>query len=427
MANNFASNITPNQLIRIFLEKFNNARVLTKNVNTQLLDGVFNPTTGTNVRFKRPTDYTTKRTSDGDVSAGPPADIITGSATGTVQDYFTVDMEYSEFDESLNMDQIEQLLETAATRIVTDFELDFGQFMLKNTGLLSGTVGTAADTWADVAGAGAIMQASGIPMDERWAYAVNPFTQVALADTNVSLGAGGAVGSDIRDSLANATIREQFAGMRVMTATTLGTYITGTGADRAGTIASDPDVTYLAAKDTMTQTIAVTAFQANLVVKAGETLTISGRNRLNLSTRQPVINAAGGSVLFSGTVNEDVTLGASGEGDIVITGPAIFEATGAYNTVDSAPVTGDVVTLGGLGATQIQPNLFWHPQAFSVGSIPIKRLSAQDTFAETEDGLQIRMTRGSSILENKQIVRYDFHPAYAALNPFFAGQGFGAP
>ena len=426
MANNLESNFT-RQLARTFLEKFETKRVLSKNVDTQLLKGKFNPASGDNVDFKRPTDYLSVRTASGDVSGETKSDIITGKATGTVQDYFTSFVDYDEADEAIKMDQLDQLLAPMATRIVTDLELDYASFMMKNTALLAGTVGTAADTWDDIAAAGSIMEASGVPMDSQWNYAVNPFTQRKLASTNRSLGAGGAAGSPIKTSLDKAIIDENFAGMRVMTATTLASYTTGTGADRAGTVVGTPVATYVNAKDTMTQVVGVTAFQANLVVKAGETVTVTGRNRLNLSTRQPIIDETGATVLFSGTVTADVTLDGSGAGNLTITGPAIFEANGQYNTVSSAIAASDVITLGGAALTLIQPNLFWHKQAFSIGSVPLKKLHSTDTLATTEDGLQFRVSKGVGFLENNNKCRIDFRPAYGVMNPFFAGQGFGAP
>ena len=426
MANDLDSNFT-RKLARVFLEKFDSERVLSKNVDTQLLAGKFNPSTGDTVDFKRPTDYVSVRTSNGDVSGETKSDIITGKASGVVQDYFTAFVDYDEADEAIKMDQLDQLLAPMATRIKTDFELDFASFMMKNTALLAGTVGTAADTWDDIAEAGAIMQATGVPMDDQWMYAVNPFTQRKLASTNVSLGAGGSAGGRIMSSLDKAIINDSFAGMRVMTATTLASYTTGTGADRAGTVVGTPTATYVGAKDTMTQVIGVTAFQANLVVAAGETVTVTGRNRLNLSTRQPILDETGAVIVFSGTVTESVTLDGSGAGNLTITGPAIFEAAGQYNTVDSAIAASDVITLGGAADTIIQPNLFWHKQAFSVGSVPIKKLHSTDTLATTEDGLQFRVSKGVGFLENEQKVRIDFRPAYGVMNPFFAGKGFGAP
>lgn len=426
MSNSFASNIT-RKLARVILKSFESERVLSKNVNTQLLDGKFDPSSGDTVDFKRPTDYVTKRTSDGDVSGTTATDIITGKASGTVQDYFTEEVSIYEAEQAIELDQQKELVEMPMVRrLVTDLELDFAAFMAKNTGLLAGTFGTAATTWDHVAEAGAVMQASGVPMDSDWIYTVNPFTQRNLASNQRSLGAGGSAGSMISEAQKKATITESFAGMRVMTATTLSNYTTHSVADRAGTLASAPTVTYLGAKDTMTQTLAVTGFGANLQIRAGETIQIAGRYRLNLNTREAILDENGNQIVFTGTVTTAVTLDGSGAGNIVVTGPAIYESGGAYNTVDSAPTTGDVVTLLGNASTIYQPNLFWHKQAFSIGSVPIKKLYSTDTIATTGDGLQIRVSYGASIRENKQLIRVDLRPAYACLNPFFAGKGFGS-
>lgn len=422
MANNLESNVT-RQLARVFTKKFDSMRVLSKNVDTQLLTGRFNPSSGTTVDFKRPTDYVSKRTSDGDISGGTRSDIITGKATGTVQDMFTVDVEFTRVEEALHLDQLDQLIGPMATRIKTDLEVDFASYMMKNGNLLAGAPGTAVTTWAHIAEAGAVMESTGVPMDDQWCYTVNPFTQTTLAGVDRAL--GNVPQGTFSDAHRKAIITEDFAGMRVLKATTLDSYTIAAGADRAGTLTAAPTPTYVGAKDTMTQTLAVTAFQANLVVKAGETIQVAGSNRLNLSTRQPIVDGAGANILFTGTVMADVTLGASGEGNIVIAGAGIYEATGAFNTIDAALANGAVVTLLGTAADIIQPNLFWHKQAFSIGSVPIPKLFATDTLATTEDGLQFRVSKYSDGDANKQIVRFDFHPAYATLNPFFAGQGHG--
>lgn len=424
MANNFDSNIEK-KVAKSFTKAFNTERVLSKNVNTQLLSGQFSPSTGQDVYFKRPTDYKSVRTASGDVSGETKSDIVTGQAKGTVQDYFTAFVDYDEADEAIKMDQLDELLAPMATRIVTDLELDFGQFMLKNSGLTSGTVGTAISTWDHVAEANALAQSIGIPRDGMLCMAVNPYTQIELAGNQRSL--GGETGAMTANE--KAVINSNFAGMKVMSATTLASYTTGTGADRAGTLSANPTVTYVAAKDTMTQSLAVTAFQANLVVAAGETVTITAAsgalNMLNLSTRSQIVDQNGAAVLWSGTVTETVTLDGSGAGTLVVTGPAIYEANGQYNTVSQAAVSGDVITLGGAADTLIQPNLFWHKEAFAIGSVPIKKLHSTDTVATTNDGLQFRVSKGVGFLENEQKMRIDFRPAYSVLNPFFAGKAFG--
>jgi hypothetical protein len=425
MANSFDSNIT-RKLARVFLEKFESARVLSKNVNTQLLSGKFNPSSGAYVDFKRPVDYTTTRTSAGDISGSSPDDITTGKATGTVQNYFTTWVDFTEADEAIKMDQIDQLLAPMATRIVTDLELDFASYMMKNSGLYAGTIGTGADAWSDVAEASAVMKSHGVPQDDMWCYAVNPYTEVALAAAQRSLGAGGSAGDLVSEAHRKAILSDDFAGMRVMSATTLPSYTTHSGADRVGAIDTGGiDVTYATAKDTMTQTISVTGFQANLQVRAGDILQIAGRYHLNKNTREVILDEAGNKKLFTGVVTTAVTLDGSGEGDITIAGPAIYESGGAYNTVDSAPVATDVVTLLGAASTTYQPNLFWHKQAFSMGFVPMKKLYSTDTLATTEDGVQMRVSKYADGDKNIQTVRFDIRPAYATLNPFFAGHGYG--
>ncbi len=425
MANNFDSNFT-RKLARVFLDKFETNRVLSKNVDTQLLKGQFDPASGANVDFKRPNDYISQRTSDGDISGTTASSIITGKATGTVQNYFTVEVDYQEADEAIKMDQLDQLLAPMATRIVTDLELDFASFMMKNSALLAGTYGTAVTTWGDVAAAGSVLESHGVPQDMPWYYGVNPYTKTSLASDQRSLGAGGSAGGLITTAHEKSVISSNFAGFdAVMTSTALDSYTSATTGDLVGAMNGAPDVTYVTAKDTMTQTLAVTGFGTFTgTIPAGTVVQITGVNRLNLSTRQPIINAAGANVTWTATVQTDASL-TSGAGNLVVTGPGIFESAGQYNTTDVAIGAANVVTILGADTTLYQPNMFWHKQAFSIGSVPIKKLYSTDTLATTEDGLQLRVSKGVSFRENKQIVRFDFRPAYAALNPFLAGQGWG--
>lgn len=421
MANNLESNFT-RRLAQGFMKGAEANRILSKNVNTQLLAGKFSPSSGENVDFKRPNDYVTSRTSDGDVSGETKSDIITGKATGTVQDYFTSFVDYTEADEAIKMDEIDQLLAPMARRVVTDMEVDFAAFMMKNSGLIAGSAGNAVSTWAEVARAGSVMAANGVPSDSPWVYAVNPYTQAALADVQRSLGA---VDPLVSEAHRMAIISNNFAGMKVMAATTLASFTTGTGADRAGAINGSPVVTYVGAKDTMTQSIPVDGFQANLAIAAGESVTVTGKYRLNLATRQVVIDETGSQVEWSGTVTTAVTLNGSGAGTLTVTGPAIFESGGAYNTTNAAIADNDVITLGGSADTLYQPNLFWQKDAFSIGFVPMKKLHSTDTIATTEDGLQIRVSKGVGFLENTQKVRIDLRPAYGVMNPLYAGQGYG--
>ena len=421
MANNLSSNVT-RKVARVFLDAFENSRVITKTVDTQLLADKFNPSSGSTVDFKRPHDYKTIRTSGGDISASTKSEIIAGKATGTVQNYFTAATEWGNVEEALQLDQLEDILAPMARRIVTDLELDFASFMLKNSSLRYGTHGTAVDAWSDVAGAGATLDAIGVdPSTDRY-YLMNPFTTAALASAQSGLNS---VDSLIRTAWENAQISTNFGGLRALSATTMASFTSSSGADRAGTLSSAPDATYVTAKDTMTQSLAVTAFQANMVVKAGELVTIANVNRLNCSTRQAMVSATGANVAWTGVVTADVTLGASGEGTLVVAGPAIYEATGQYNTVTAAPANGAVITIVSATATLYQPNLFYAKQAFGMGTVKLPKLYSTDTVATTSDGMSIRISKYSSGDTNKQQIRFDLLPAYACFNPLMSGQGFG--
>jgi len=421
MANNLNSNIT-RPLARVFLDAFESNRVVTKTVNTQLLSGRFNPSTGSNVDFKRPHDYNSIRTSGGDISASTKSDIIAGKATGTVQDYFTVATEFSNVQEALELDQLDEIIAPMARRIVTDLETDLATYMRNNSSLKYGTHGTAVDAWGDVAGAGALMDSVGVPMSDDKFYLMNPFTTTALASAQNGLNAADGL---VRTAWEKAQISSNFGGMMALTSNSLSSFTSGAGADRTGALASNPDVSYVGAKDTMQQTLAVSGFEADMVVKAGDMVTIDGIYRLNVATRQPMIDAAGNNVLWTGVVVADVTLSGTGTGNIVVAGPAIYEANGQYNTVSSAPVATNVVNILSAASTLYQPNLFYTKQAFGLGTVKLPKLYATDTIATTSDGMSIRVTKYADGDANTQKVRFDLLPAYATFNPLFAGQGFG--
>ena len=93
MANSTTSNWS-RKLMEVFLEKFEASRVLTKTVNTQLFQGKFTPSSGSNVDIKRPHDYNVLSTAGGDISSSTKSDIISGKATATVQNYMTVATEW---------------------------------------------------------------------------------------------------------------------------------------------------------------------------------------------------------------------------------------------------------------------------------------------------------------------------------------------
>lgn len=425
MANNLGSNVT-RELLRIFLKHFEMNRVVTKTVDTQLFEGKFTPKSGTTVDVKRPHDYTSIRTPTGDISGTTKDDITAGKATATVQDFFTASVNWDSIEEAIELDQLEQIIAPMARRIVTDLEVDFSLFMKNNAGLVQGTPGTPIATWSDVASTGALMASIGIPTDMPWYYAINPFSQVALSDLQNSLTAADQL---VRTAWTDAQISRNFGGLRAITSVALNSHTTTSETDRAGTLSATPTATYVSVKDTMQQTLALADFGVGTpTFAAGDVVEVPTRFLLNQATRTPQLDAAGAQIPWRGVVNADVAF-VGGAGNIVVSSPAVKETTGsrdsAYDTVVAALTSGDVINLLATASDVLQPNLFYHPQAFSMASVKLPKLFSTDTTVETEDGFSLRVSKYADGDANVQKVRFDLLPAYAVLNPWFAGHGYG--
>lgn len=423
MANNFNSN-TVEMLARTFLEKFESSRVLTKAVDTQLIQGEFTPRSGGTVSVKRPHDYNAIRTTGGDISGATKSDIISGKATATVQDYITVATEWENIQEALEADQIDQILAPMATRVVTTLETSLADYMKVNCNLSVGTPATAVDAWSDVAAAGSLMDSLGVPMDNDIFYAMNPYTVQNLADVQRGLASGD--NELVNTAWRKSQIASNFGGMRAISCNTLGTVVDdATLADRAGAVNGTPTATYVAHKDTMIQSIPVDGFTASATIVAGSVVEITGVHYLNQSTRSAFIDGSGSLVKYRGVVTADVTLDGTGAGTLTVAGAAINEANGQYNTVDTAIADNDVITVLGTAGYTAQPNLFFHRQAFGMATVKLPKLYDTDTVISSEDGFSVRVTKYADGDANTQKIRFDLLPAFVTFNPFFAGLGYG--
>lgn len=429
MSNDFSSNFAE-KLMKAFIVEMDMARVVTKTVDTQTFQGKFNAESGETIKIKRPQRGRTIRTSDGDISSSTKSDIKTGSAVATVQNYITSALEWNGKDESLKFNQMRELLRPHAEQIVIDLETDFIQWMQKYAALSVGTPGTAVDSWRDVARCRSLAKAIGVPVNEMY-YIMNDFTCENLAVAQSGLGANDAL---VKTAWEQSVISTPFAGLKAIAHSGLANRTNGACADRAGALTAAPTATYAAAKDSMTQTLSVGSLSNAGVVKAGEILEFPGtgalaRSYTNQRTRQTVIGADGNPIPWRCTVTADVTLDGSGEGDLVVSGPAIYEESGGvvgqFDNISAALDNGDVFNILGASATQYQPNLFYHPRAFAIAFCDIAKLAATDVTAITKDNILIRQHKYSDGDKNQQMIRWDVLPAYSCLDPFFAGQAFG--
>lgn len=427
MANNTDSNIT-RQLLRRFLPDFEAARVLSKAVDTQMFQGRFNPASGDYVDIKKPHRYIAKETATGDISALTANSITSGKATAIVQQYLTVDIDWTNKEEALSLDQLTEILRPAATELVTKLETNFCDFMYAHAALSVGVPDNPIDAWSDLAGQMSLMKAMGVPGGPYYSV-MNPFTIQNLASVQTGLSADPS--RLVQTAWEMASISTPFAGMRAISSNSMSSYTTG-DAGVSGTLSATPDATYLTHKDTYVQSLAVTGLTAAATVTAGTILEFTGtgadaRSYIQPITRKTIFGADGGPIPWRCVVTEDVTLDGAGAGTLLVSGPAIFEANGQYNNISAALTSGDAFDVLGTADTEYQPDLFFTKDAFSIAFVKLPKLYSTDTVAVQKDGVSIRCSKYADGDANTQKIRFDILPAYGVMNPWFAGQGFGAP
>lgn len=425
--NTLDGNIT-DKVLRSFLKGFEMNRVLTKTINTTLFDGKFTDQFGDTVRVKRPHQYRAKRTPTGDISSLTKNKIESGSAFGTVQDYITVDLDWENLEEAIELDQFDEIIMPAGEECVNELETSMGNFMVNNAGLTYGTPGTAVTKWSDVVGSGALMDSIGVPNTGEHFYVTNPFNMANLADAQTGLTAADGL---VRTAWMNAQISDRFGGFKTLSSNSLTTYQAGAETTRTGVVGTAPTQTYLANKNTMTQTIVLDLVGTGITdaVRAGETIVITqaDRTHINIRSRQVAFDGAGAQIQWKYRVVTGGTSDGSGLVTVTVTNSAINEADGQYNNIQTAIEAGDTFTILGTEDVIYQPSLFYHKDAFSMETINLPRLAATEGSAVTRDGFSVRFTKYSDGDKNVQKARFDILPVFAVLNPLFAGHGFGVP
>ena len=95
MANNLDKNTTK-KIARKFIDGYEADMVTLETIDrTTIPTGSINPQTGATYQVKRKHQFKTVRTPGGDLSAATKSDLISATATATVQEYFSEIVEWS--------------------------------------------------------------------------------------------------------------------------------------------------------------------------------------------------------------------------------------------------------------------------------------------------------------------------------------------
>ncbi|MEE9459609.1 MAG: P22 phage major capsid protein family protein [Candidatus Bathyarchaeia archaeon] len=420
MANILDKN-TSQLVLKKFVKGFMDDRVLLQTVNTQLIKDVLDPNTGSSVQLKRPHQYKAVRTPTGDMT-GQANNIVSATVTANASEYITVNINYQQFEQALQLNQLDEILKPAHEEMTTELERETAEFMINNAGLTNGTPGTAISQWGDVAVNGSYLTSLGATGQSKNA-AMNPFSTQELADTQSGLASGD--NNLVNMAWREAQITTNFGGLKGFMSNSLGSYTTGT-ITGSGTVDATPTATYTALKDTYQMTIALAGFGAGATIVKGQQISFPASLMLNQKNKNVIQGSGGAAIPFIGTVLADAVADGTGDITVTISGAAIIDATNPqYNTVSKAITVADTVTVLAAASTTLQPGLFYTDEYVGVGTIDLPKLHGWDSSVLNVDGFSIRMTLYSDPVTSVQSVRFDLLPSFAVFNPMFGGQFFG--
>lgn len=412
-------------VLKKFLPGFMSDLVLAKTVDRQLLAGEINSSTGDNVSFKRPHQFSSLRTATGDISGQTKNNLVSGKATGRVGNYITVAVEYGQLEEAIKLNQLDEILAPVRQRIVTDLETELAKFMMNNGALSLGSPNTPINKWSDVAQTASFLKDLGVEEGENYAV-MDPWSAQRLADAQSGLHASDQL---VRTAWEQAQIASNFGGIRALMSNGLASRTQGTFGGTL-TVQASPTVTYLAVKDTYQFTVTLAGATASVTgfLKAGDQIKFTNTFWLNQQSKQALYNGSA-PISFTATVLADANSTAGGQVTVTLSGVPIYDAAPQqqYNAVSRQVVAGDAVTVIGTSAQTMKPNLFYNKFFCGLGTIPLPKLNSIDSAVATYEGFSIRVHKYADGDANVQKMRFDLLPAYVCFNPHMGGQFFGNP
>lgn len=283
-------------------------------------------------------------------------DIIQGKTTITMNKTETVKFKVTAKEKTLSLDKISEQIVQPAIIVLRDRVESALAALYPNLYHFSGTPGTVPSTFLSLAECGAIMTDQAVPSDGRFAiHGTN--TAINLAD-------------GLKGVYVSAKAKTAFERAEVGYYGTFDNYqsvhapvhVVGAHGGTPLVDGADQDVTYLASKDTYSQTLVTNGWTNSTtgVLKAGDVITIDGVFAVNPITRQST------GRLQTFTVLADANSGASTGPATITISPAII-TEGAWQTVTAAPANDAPITVktGTAGSSRPQ-SLMLHKNAFAL-------------------------------------------------------------
>ena len=336
-------------------------------------------------------------------------DVIEGTVTVTMDQTWSNKVSVSALDRTLSFDRYSDMIlkpmaRRAAERVEGSIASLYPAFYW-----FDGTPGTIPATFASVADAGAIFTDAGNAIGGRIAVH-SPGATAKLAGSIAATNVQGAN----KVALEKANFGN-FAGFDNYQSAFIPTHTVGVATGTPLVNGGAQNVTYLAAKDTWSQSLITDGWTNSTagILKAGDVFTIAGVFAVNPNTK------ASTQRLQTFTVLADAASGATtGPATLTISPPII--TTGAFQTVTAAPADNAPITVKtGTGGTGYRQSLLIDPMSIALVSRPLDIPAGNGLKTSTVSGEFVTMSvsewvDGNTISQN---MRFDMLWKPVVLDP----------
>lgn len=343
-------------------------------------------------------------------------------AQDVTEDYFTlsidqqkhVGFDFMSSDLTLSIDDFSnRYVKPAALALVNKVDVDGNTLAAKTIANAVGTAGTTPTALLTYLQAMQKIQESAGPMDDKFAYIINPAASTKIVDSLKGLFADQ---TEISKQYKRGLMGFAAGGKWVLSQN----LYAHTSGQRGGTPAMN-GATLSGANQIVTD--GWTASAANRL-KAGDVFTITGVYKVNPITKMST------GVLQQFVVTADVSSDGAGNATIPIS-PSIY-TTGSLQNVDALPADNALLTFTGdaaIGTSAVTTsNLLVHEDAMALAFVSLEKpegvhFSAVETDPET--GISIRVVRDYDFSNDKFRCRLDVAYGWAAARPEWASQIIG--
>ena len=326
-------------------------------------------------------------------------DVIEGTVTVQLDQTWSGKVVLSALDRTLSFDRysdmvLKPMARRAAEKVEGSIAALYPEFYW-----FDGTPGTVPATYAALADAGAIFTDGGNASMGRLA-----FHSPAASAKFAGLIQGNYVNGKNKTAMENATVG-RYAGFDNYESVFAPTHTVGVATGTPLVNGGTQSVTYLAAKDTWSQSLVTKGWTNSTtgILKKGDVFTMTGVYAVNPSTK------ASTGRLQTFTVLADADSGAStGPATLTISPPIIID--GAFKTVTAAPAADAPITVKtGTGGTGYRQSLLLDPMAIALVTRPLDIPNGQGLKTSTVSGEKVTMSVSEWVDGNtlSQNMRFD--------------------